>query len=220
MLRGYERGARHRAALHQFARSLVFFATLGADRSICSCMIPKGFFPQQDTGLITGDLRSRAGHLLRRDDAPPGGARRDRDGTIPPSPPIAMSIGGRRPQPVNNGRMFITLKPRERARCLGAARSSPGCVRSSRRCRGRPPLHAGGAGRPASAAAPSRTQFEFTLQDADLDELNDWAPKILDKLKTLPQLRDVATDQQTDGTTLDAQDRPRHRRRASASSRS
>jgi HAE1 family hydrophobic/amphiphilic exporter-1 len=50
---------------------------------------------------------------------------------------------------------------------------------------------------------PTRTQFEFTLQDADLAELNQWAPKILDKMKTLPQLRDVATDQQTQGTTLE-----------------
>ena len=48
----------------------------------------------------------------------------------------------------------------------------------------------------------TRTQFEYTLQDADLDELNAWAPKVLKKLQTLPQLRDVATDQQTSGTTL------------------
>ena len=50
---------------------------------------------------------------------------------------------------------------------------------------------------------PTRTQFEFTLQDADLAELNEWAPKILAKMQTLPELRDVATDQQTNGTTLE-----------------
>src|SRR5271156_609057 len=48
----------------------------------------------------------------------------------------------------------------------------------------------------------TRTQFEFTLQDANLDELNEWAPKILTRMQTLPELRDVATDQQTTGTTL------------------
>src|SRR5208283_1016292 len=48
----------------------------------------------------------------------------------------------------------------------------------------------------------ARTQFQYTLQDANFDELNAWAPKILDKLKSLPQLRDVATDQQDAGTTL------------------
>ena len=48
----------------------------------------------------------------------------------------------------------------------------------------------------------SRTLFQYTLQDADLDELNQWAPKVFDKLKTLPELTGVATDQQTGGTTL------------------
>jgi HAE1 family hydrophobic/amphiphilic exporter-1 len=48
----------------------------------------------------------------------------------------------------------------------------------------------------------TRTQFEYTLQDANLDELNEWAPKILARMQTLPELRDVATDQQTQGTTL------------------
>ena len=48
----------------------------------------------------------------------------------------------------------------------------------------------------------SRTQFQFTLQSADIDQLNEWAPKILNKLQTLPELRDVATDQQTEGLTL------------------
>ena len=51
-------------------------------------------------------------------------------------------------------------------------------------------------------ARAARTQFQYTVQDANLDELNAWAPKILDKLKTLPELRDVATDQQVAGTTL------------------
>ena len=48
----------------------------------------------------------------------------------------------------------------------------------------------------------ARTQFQYTLQDANIDELNTWAPKLLDKMKTLPELRDVATDQQMSGTTL------------------
>ena len=61
-------------------------------------------------------------------------------------------------------------------------------------CKPRRTSHVGGR--------PSRTQFQYTLQDADLDELNAWAPSILAKLKTLPELRDVATDQQTSGTTL------------------
>jgi HAE1 family hydrophobic/amphiphilic exporter-1 len=49
---------------------------------------------------------------------------------------------------------------------------------------------------------PSRTQFQYTLQGTNIAQLNEWAPKMLDKLKSLPELRDVATDQQTEGTTL------------------
>ncbi|HWS66432.1 MAG TPA: efflux RND transporter permease subunit [Steroidobacteraceae bacterium] len=48
----------------------------------------------------------------------------------------------------------------------------------------------------------SRTQYQYTLLDPDLDELNEWAPKLLGRLRTLPQLRDVATDQQTNSTML------------------
>ena len=40
------------------------------------------------------------------------------------------------------------------------------------------------------------------MQDSDFGELNQWAPKMLAKMQTLPELRDVASDQQTDGTTL------------------
>ena len=48
----------------------------------------------------------------------------------------------------------------------------------------------------------SRTQFQYTLQGSDIEQLNEWAPKMLARLKSLPELRDVATDQQTEGTTL------------------
>jgi multidrug efflux pump subunit AcrB len=47
----------------------------------------------------------------------------------------------------------------------------------------------------------SKTEYQYTLQDADLDELFAWAPKILVKLQGLPMLRDVTTDQQNGGTT-------------------
>ncbi|HLZ00242.1 MAG TPA: multidrug efflux RND transporter permease subunit [Candidatus Angelobacter sp.] len=49
----------------------------------------------------------------------------------------------------------------------------------------------------------SRTQFQYSLEDADAAELSDWATKIVDKLRTLPELRDVASDQQTGGLRAD-----------------
>ena len=48
----------------------------------------------------------------------------------------------------------------------------------------------------------SRTQYQYTLQDTDLNEVNNWAPKILAKLKASPLLQDVASDQQTGSPTL------------------
>ena len=48
----------------------------------------------------------------------------------------------------------------------------------------------------------ARTQYQYTLQDADLEELNSWAPRLLAALKKLPELSDVASDQQTDSTEL------------------
>jgi len=48
----------------------------------------------------------------------------------------------------------------------------------------------------------ARTQYQYTLQDATLDELNQWAPRVLEKLRSLPALKDVNTDQQTAGLQL------------------
>src|SRR5947208_2880002 len=48
----------------------------------------------------------------------------------------------------------------------------------------------------------SRTQYQYTLEDANEDELSEWAPKLLAKLDTLPQLTDVASDQQSGGLQL------------------
>src|SRR5207237_8869981 len=48
----------------------------------------------------------------------------------------------------------------------------------------------------------SRTQYQYTLQDLNLEELLQWSPRVLEKLRTLPQLRDVNTDQQTAGLQL------------------
>src|SRR5262249_59867707 len=48
----------------------------------------------------------------------------------------------------------------------------------------------------------SRGQFQYTLEDANLDELNTWAPRMLDKLKTLPELADVSSDQQGNAPQL------------------
>jgi multidrug efflux pump subunit AcrB len=96
--------------------------------------------------------------------------------------------------------MFISLKPRpDRAASASQiiGRLSPELARiPSARTYLQATQDINVGGRLAS------TQYQFTLQDADANELNDWAPRIFAQLSGLAQLRDVATDQQTGGTTL------------------
>jgi multidrug efflux pump len=96
---------------------------------------------------------------------------------------------------LNSGRILINLKP------LASAKNQ--------RQRGHPPPAAGaGEGEGITLYMQpvqdltvedrvSRTQYQYTLEDANADELNQWTTKLMEKLQALPQLRDVATDQQT-----------------------
>ncbi|WP_445487469.1 multidrug efflux RND transporter permease subunit [Rhodopseudomonas sp. RCAM05734] len=175
----------------------VFFATMILSVYLFM-IIPKGFFPQQDTGLITAT--SEAAQDISFADMK---LHQEALGKIVQADPavasVAMAIGGNGGA-LNTGRMFITLKPRDE-RDVNAMQII---------ARLRPQLEKVQGARLFMQAAQdirlggraSRTQFEYTLQDANLTELNEWAPKILDRMKKLPELRDVATDQQTNGTTL------------------
>jgi HAE1 family hydrophobic/amphiphilic exporter-1 len=114
---------------------------------------------------------------------------------------MAMGLGtGTGNAAQNNGRMFITLKPREERdvnafQVIARLRPKLAQVKGAR-------LYLQAAQDVTVGARFSRTQFQYTIQDANLDELNSWSPRILDKLKSLPELRDVASDQQVAGTTL------------------
>jgi HAE1 family hydrophobic/amphiphilic exporter-1 len=197
LLRGYERGL-DLALRWRFTTLCIFFATLALSVYLF-VVIPKGFFPQQDNGLITAtseasqdisfaDMTRHQEELGKIVMADPGIAT------------VAMNIGGNG-RAGNNGNMFITLKPRgERdasaQQIIARLRPQLEKVQGAR-------LFMQAAQDVRLGGRPSRTQFEFTLQDANLAELNQWAPKILAKMQTLPELRDVATDQQTNGTTVE-----------------
>jgi HAE1 family hydrophobic/amphiphilic exporter-1 len=198
MLHGYERGL-DLVLRHQFATLCGFLLTLCLTVYLF-VVIPKGFFPQQDTGMITGI--SEAGQdvsfeeMKRRQEALAEVIASD-----PAVATYAMAIGnGGATSTINNGRFFITLKPK------GERDVSAGQVIA----RLRPRLEKVEGARLFLQASQdvnvggrlARTQFQYTLQDANLDELNEWAPKILERLKAIPSLRDVATDQQMAGTTL------------------
>ena len=196
MLRAYERGL-DLVLRWRFTTLMVFFATVGLSVYLFVA-IPKGFFPQQDVGMIT------AASEAAQDISFTGMKQRQEQlGEIVMADPdvdsVAMFIGGSGTA-LNTGRMFITLKPRDER-----SASAQEII-----ARLRPKLEKVEGARLFMQAAqdvrlggrPTRTQFEYTLQDANLTELNEWAPKVLAKMQSLPQLRDVATDQQTEGTTL------------------
>ena len=101
----------------------------------------------------------------------------------------------------NSGRMFISLKPlserkisadRVIARLRKQLAVVPGATLFMQSAQD---LTIGGR--------QSQAQYQYTLQGEDLKELNTWAPRLLDKLRSLPQLRDVNTDQQTHGLLAD-----------------
>ncbi|MGC2319782.1 MAG: multidrug efflux RND transporter permease subunit [Bradyrhizobium sp.] len=196
MLHAYERGL-DLALRWSKTTLLIFFATLALSVYLF-VVIPKGFFPQQDNGLITA--ASEAAQDISFADMK---RHQEELGQIVQADPavasVAMFIGGGG-SALNTGRMFITLKPRNERdasaqQVIARLRPKLEKVQGAR-------LFMQAAQDVRLGGRPTRTQFEFTLQDANLGELNEWAPKILDKMKTLPELRDVATDQQSQGTTL------------------
>jgi HAE1 family hydrophobic/amphiphilic exporter-1 len=198
MERGYERGL-DVVLHHSFLTLLLFFATVAATGYLF-VIIPKGFFPQQDTGLIQGTSEAAQdisfADMMRKQEAL---------GAIVASDPavatMAMAIGaGGSTSTINNGRMYITLKPRDERdvsadQIIARLRPKLEKVEGARLfLQAAQDINVGGRA--------ARTQFQYTLQDANLEELNAWAPQMLEKFRTLKELRDVATDQQTNGTTL------------------
>ncbi len=197
LLAGY-RSSLDVALRHRRTTLAVFVATLVATGCLFVA-IPKGFFPQQDTGLIIGTSEA-AQDISFADMVRHQRALGDIVSKDPAVATVGMSVGAGAAQTQNNGRLFITLKPRDQRDS-----SADEVIR-----RLRPQLaKVEGAALFMQVAQDinvggrlARTQYQYTLQDANLAELNQWAPKIFDKLKTLPELRDVASDQQTGGATL------------------
>ena len=194
----YDRGL-HWVLAHQRFTLLATAATL-ALTGVLAWVIPKGFFPQQDTGLIVGVSQ-----------APPSisfSAMMDRQRALadvvradPDVQAVASFIGADGSNPTMNvGRLSITLKPRAQRNTSAdeiIARLSPRLAEVS------------GISAYLQAVQDlqvdtrtSRTQFQLTLEDADPHELAEWTPKLLEAIQPLPLLRDVASDQQSGGLSL------------------
>jgi len=195
MLDTYRRGLDF--VLHrQFATLCVFIATVAA-AVLLFIVEPKGFFPQQDTGIIAG-LSDAAQDVSFTQMVKLQHKLTD---VIAKDPDVASwgaSVGGSRA--INTGFAVIGLKPRDERSAsadevIARLRANLGKVQGAT-------LYLQAAQDLNMGGRTTRTQYQYTLQDADLDELNEWAPKLLELLKQLPQLRDAASDQQTNSSML------------------
>jgi hydrophobe/amphiphile efflux-1 (HAE1) family protein len=187
------------ALRHRFITLLVMISTIVATLVLFEA-IPKGFFPQQDTGLIVGIAEGAQ-------NASPQ-AMKDRMqavlSVVTKDPAVAAAnayIGPGGPTVTeNDGRMFITLKP------LGQRTASADQVIARLNKALQPvwgiTLYMQAAQDITIGARLSKTQYQYTLVDVDSDELDHWAPILLKRLQKLPQLTDVASDQQSTGRVL------------------
>jgi multidrug efflux pump len=163
-------------------------------------VIPKGFFPVQDTGVIQGisqapetisfqamsEKQQELAKVILQD---------------PAVQSLSSFIGADGTNTtLNSGRMSINLKPLE-DRDLSASDVIRRLQSNLKNVQGIA-LYMQPVQNITVDDRVSRTQYQYTLEDPDANELNDWTNRFVSKLKALPQLEDVATDQQTGGLAV------------------
>jgi multidrug efflux pump len=170
-------------------------------------IVPKGFFPQQDTGRIMGSVQAAQDISFQ--------AMRDKMeryvNVVMTDPAVSTIVGFAGGNTVSNqGRFFIMLKPlAQRGKCanLHFWQSCPTVTADNviNRLRSKLEIVPGATLYLQSAqdltigGRQSNAQYQYTLQGEDLNELNSWAPRLLAKMRDLKELRDVNTDQQDKG---------------------
>jgi hydrophobe/amphiphile efflux-1 (HAE1) family protein len=197
LLGAYDRGLKRALAHRPMMMAVLLLTMIGT--GYLYVVMPKGFFPQEDTGYIQGisvarqdiSFTAMTQHQLVLADIIA------QDPGVADVACVVGVTGGS--QSNNNGRFWINLKPRsERTatadeiinRLRPQLAKVPGV---STFLQAQQDVNIGGRA--------ARSQFQYTLQDANLDELGNWAPIMLEKLQSLPGLRDVTTDQQANATT-------------------
>jgi len=181
---------------HQRATLLVAVATL-AVTLLLYVVIPKGFFPLQDTGVILGISEApQSVSFTAMADRQQALARAILTDPAVESLSSFIGIDGINTT-LNSGRIQINLKPLGE-RGIGASqviqRLQPELAKVEGITLFMQPVQD-----LTVEDRVSRTQYQYSLEDPDAGELSVWAPKFVDRLKKLPELREVASDQQTEG---------------------
>jgi hydrophobe/amphiphile efflux-1 (HAE1) family protein len=184
---------------HQPITLLVFFGTMVLTGAMM-VWTPKGFFPIQDVGLING-ISEGAQHVSPREMMR---LQKEIDSIILKDPAVegvASQVGSTYDaETTNTGRFNVVLKPREQ-RDLDASqvidRLRPQLAKVSGVTAYLQPAQDITVGGRIGRAA-----FQYTLQDPNIAELTEWSAKLLDKMKTLPEIVDVGTDLLTNALQL------------------
>ena len=169
--------------------------------------VPTGFFPQQDTGRIQGTVIGAQDISFQS-----MSDKIKRYSAIVMKDPAVDTMGGFTGggSALNTGRFFVMLKPLEERGPCQRRHFWQACRYVSaddviNRLRGKLAVVPGATLILQSSQELSiggrygNAQYQYTLQSADLNDLNNWAPRLLDKLRTLPELRDQNSDQQDKG---------------------
>ena len=163
-------------------------------------IVPKGFFPQQDTGRLGGRTLAAQDISFPAMQAKQNGlAQMVLDDPAVASVTAFVGGGGPGGGSTNIGNMFIALKPLNQrpghvsadqvvTRLRRKLTSTPGATLY---LQAQQDIQIGGRG--------SAAQYQYTLSDENLKELNDWAPQLLARMRRMPQLADVSSDQQNQG---------------------
>jgi HAE1 family hydrophobic/amphiphilic exporter-1 len=184
---------------HRFVTLMTMLATI-ALTGYLYVLIPKGFFPEQDTGLIIGlseaaqDISFQA--MAERQQALLNALMRD-----PAIASVGAAVGaGGGNTTVNDGRVYIALKPKNQrgsmAQVLARLRTNLAKIQGIT-------LYMQAAQDITIGGRVSKTMYQYTLNDADPGELDHWAALFLDRIKAVPGITDVATDQLNAGPLLD-----------------
>jgi HAE1 family hydrophobic/amphiphilic exporter-1 len=196
LLELYERGLKI-VLRHQFITLLVMLGTIGVTGYLY-VIIPKGFFPQQDTGMILGlseaaqDISFPA--MAQRQQAAVNILLKD-----PAVATVGSSVGATGGTTLNQGRLFIALKPeRDASADQVIRRLAPQLAKIQGIT-----LFMQAAQDITIGARLAKTQYQYTLADADSNELNHWAAIYLDKFRTIPGITDVASDQESAAPLFD-----------------
>jgi hypothetical protein len=193
LTRGYDR-ALGWTLDHSLLMALLTVATLGLTIFL-AFVVPKGLFPQQDTGLISGF--SEAAQDISSGAMQHAQSMVNRIVHDDPDVEHVLSFVGGAQGAGNTGTVFVALRPHDKRKStadeiVGRLRPKlstvPGITLFLQSVQD---MRVGGRA--------SRTQYQYALQDADLDELATWSPRVLERLRKVPELRDVNTDQQTAG---------------------